>query len=100
MKNPRTRKALMAIPALAAATLVTLSTVTPASADVTSTGRYRACFDNVAVRVKDDGPAIDNLKKHQTFVVESGVGNNYVFGFKLVNGVHGKVKASSLDKNC
>ena len=43
---------------------------------------------------------IDNLKKHQTFVVQSGVGSNYVYGYKLVNGVHGKVKASSLDKNC
>ena len=100
MKSSRTRKALLAIPALAAATLVTLSTVTPASADVTSTGHYRACFNNVAVRESDDGPARDNLKKHQTFVVESGVGSNYVYGYKLVNGVHGKVKASSLDKNC
>jgi hypothetical protein len=90
----------MAVPALAAVALLTLSNVTPASADVTSTGRYRACFDKVAVRESDDGPAIDNLKKHQTFVVQSGVGNNYVYGYKLVNGVRGKVKASSLDKNC
>jgi hypothetical protein len=94
------RRALMAVPALAAAALVSLSTMTPASAGVTSTGRYHACFDNVAVRESDDGPAIDNLKKHQTFVVQSGVGSNYVYGYKLVNGVHGKVKASSLDKNC
>ena len=72
----------------------------PASADVTFTGRYRACYDNIAVREKDNGPAIDNLEKHQTFVVQSGVGNNCVYGYKLVNGVHGKVKASSLDKNC
>ena len=86
--------------ALAVAALVTFTNVAPASADVTSTGRYRACFDNVAVREKDDGPAIDNLAKHQTFVVQSGVGNNYVYGYKLVNGVHGKVKASSLDKDC
>ena len=94
------RKALMAMPALAAAALVSLYNVAPAYADVTSTGHYRACFDNVAVRESDDGPARDNLKKHQTFVVESGVGNNYVYGYKLVNGVHGKVKSSSLDKNC
>jgi hypothetical protein len=96
----RSRKALMTMPALAVAAFVSLHNVTPASADVNSTGRYRACFDGVGIREKDDGPAIDNLKKHQTFVVQSGVGNNYVYGYKLVNGVHGKVKASSLDKNC
>ena len=96
----RSRKALIAMAALAVAALVTFTNVAPASADVNSTGRYRACFNNVAIREKDDGPAIDNLAKHQTFVVQSGVGNNYVYGYKLVNGVHGKVKASSLDKNC
>jgi hypothetical protein len=96
----RSRTALTAVSLLAATTFVTLSNVAPASADVTSTGRYRACFDGVAIRESEDGPARDNLDKHQTFVVESGVGGNYVYGYKLVNGVHGKVKASSLDKDC
>ena len=96
----RSHKALMSMPALAAAAFVTLHNATPASADVTSTGRHRACFNEVAIREKDDGPAIDNLKKGQTFVVQSGVGNNYVYGYKLVNHVHGKVKATSIDKNC
>lgn len=72
----------------------------PTEATVRSTGPHRACRDYVAVREKPDGPARDNLKKGQTFVVTKGVGGHYVYGYKLVNHVHGWVLSSSIDKSC
>ncbi len=89
----------------AAALLVVASTAVfstrPAEAAVHSTGRHQACRDYAAIRERpSDSPARDNLKRGQTFVVTGNVGGHYVYGYKLVNGVHGWVLSSSLDKSC
>lgn len=75
-------------------------TVGSAEAAVRTTGHHRACYDSVAIRQGPDRPARDNLKKGQTFVVTGSVGGHYVYGYKLVNGVHGWVRSSSIDKSC
>lgn len=73
----------------------------PAEAAVNSTGRYTACRDYAAIRERPtDSPARDNLRRGQTFVVTGDVGKHYVYGYKLVNGVHGWVLNSSLGKSC
>lgn len=89
-------------PFLAAAAFAVVATLAPASssAAVHEQGRHGACYDSVAVREKPDGPAKDNLAKNQTFVVTADVGGNYVYGYKLVNGVHGWVLSASIDKSC
>src|ERR1700704_110471 len=86
--------------AMIVGTITALFTARPIEATVRSTGRHQACYEAVAIREKADGPARDNLKKGQTFVVTSGVGGHYVYGYKLVNGVHGLVLSSSIDKTC
>lgn len=93
-------RSLLCAAALLAGAVVAPFTTRLAEASVNSTGHYRACFDNVAIRVKPDGTARDNLRKGQTFVVTGSVGGNYVYGFKLTNKVHGWVKSSSLSKSC
>lgn len=76
-------------------------TARPTEAAVHSTGRHRACYNSVAVRERPgDTPARDNLEKGQTFVVTGSVGGHYVYGYKLVNGVHGWVRSASIDKSC
>ena len=55
----------------------------------------------VAIRIKrGDFPARDNFEKGQTFVVREGVGGDYVYGYKRVNGVHGWVLSESLGNPC
>ena len=94
-------KSLMFAGALMVAAIMAAFNTRPAEAAVHSAGRHRACRDYVAVREKaSDSPARDNLKKGQTFVVTGGVGGHYVYGYKLVNGVHGWVLSSSIDKSC
>jgi hypothetical protein len=94
-------KLLILAAALIVGAIAAAFTAKPAEATVRSTGPHRACRDYVAVREKpSDSPARDNLKKGQTFVVTSGVGGHYVYGYKLVNGVHGWVLSSSIDKSC
>lgn len=76
-------------------------TAQPTEATVNSKGHHRACKAYVAIRIKPgDFPARDNLEKNQTFVVTGGVGGHYVYGYKLVNGIHGWVLSASIDKSC
>jgi hypothetical protein len=76
-------------------------TAQPTEATVRSKGHHRACRAYVAIRTKPgDSTARDNLEKGQTFVVTDGVGGHYVYGYKLVNGVHGWVLSSSIDQAC
>lgn len=93
-------KSLLFAAALMAGAITVTFTTRRAQAAVTSPGHYRACFDNVAIRVGPDKPARDNLRKGQTFVVTGNISGNYVFGYKLTNNVHGWVKSSSIDKSC
>ncbi len=86
--------------AVALSAVVTPRGYPSAEASVYSTGKHYACFNGVAIRDKPDGPAKDNLSLHQTFVVTGSVGGNYVYGYKLVNGLHGLVKSTSIDKSC
>jgi long-subunit fatty acid transport protein len=97
----RSVKSLILAAALAAATVVAAFTTRRTEAAVHSTGPHRACYNYVAIRDSPgDSTARDNLAKHQTFVVTGGVGRHYVYGYKLVNGVHGWVLSSSIDKSC
>lgn len=93
-------KFLMFVAVMTLGVVASTSAAPSAEAAVYSTGNHYACYDGVAVREFPDGPARDNLKKGQTFVVTSSVGGNYVYGYKLVNSVHGWVKSSSIDKSC
>jgi hypothetical protein len=87
--------------ALLAGTSTAVFSTRTAEAAVYSTGRYQACYNEVAVRERAaNSPARDNLQKGQTFVVTKVVGGNYVYGYKLVNDVHGWVLRSSIDKSC
>lgn len=96
----RSPKSIVFTAALIAATVAAFTT-RHAGAAVRSTGYHGACYNYVAIRDRpDDSTARDNLKKNQTFVVTGGVGRHYVYGYKLVNGVHGWVLSSSIDKSC
>ena len=87
--------------ALLVATVTAVFGTRHAEAAVHSTGRHQACRDYAAIRERPtDSPARDNLRRGQTFVVTRDVGKHYVYGYKLVNGVHGWVLSSSLDKSC
>lgn len=96
----RSLKSLILSAALIAGAITVAFTAWPTEAAVNSTGRHRACYNSVAIRIGPDRPARDNLEKGQTFVVTSGVGGHYVYGYKLVNGVHGWVRSASIDKSC
>jgi hypothetical protein len=94
-------KSLVLAAAVVAGATAAALTARPIEASVQSTGRHQACYNEVAVRERPvNSPARDNLRKGQTFVVTKVVGGNYVYGYKLVNGVHGWVLRSSIDKSC
>lgn len=71
----------------------------PAGADATSPGHYCSKYDGVAIRTEPDGTARDNLALNQTFQVEriAGTTGRWVYGYKIVNGVHGYVLSTSLN---
>lgn len=80
--------------ALVAALAGLVRQATPAAAAV-PLGHYCSKYDGVAVRVEPDGTARDNLAKDQTFQVQRS-GDRWVYGYKIVNGVHGYVLIPSL----